>query len=183
MISHKSNRETATSPVTKETARMTPFSRFHRISPSFSSSAATTPVRGDDRATRAAAMASAGPSEARTQGGGVAALLTRLRTQHRAVSAAVSVVAIGVGAFSIATPAQADPLPYEIKSFTSRTTDAADANYTQAGGHPFQNRTAFEFTSYLSGFSLFPPEELKGRSSHPGTRLYRQSRRRPSLPN
>jgi hypothetical protein len=58
-------------------------------------------------------MASGGPSEARTQGRRVAALLARLRTQHRAVSAAVSVVAIVAGAFSIATPAaSAAPTPW-----------------------------------------------------------------------
>ncbi len=34
--------------------------------------------------------------------------------------------------------------PYAIKSFTSHTTDEAGADYTQAGGHPFQNRTVFE---------------------------------------
>ena len=95
--------------VTKETTRMSLLSRFvHRLSP-FSFSAATTPAGRGDAATRAAAMASGGPSEARTQGGGVAALLTRLRTQHRAVSAAVSVVAVlGTGASIAATPAQAE---------------------------------------------------------------------------
>jgi hypothetical protein len=30
---------------------------------------------------------------------------------------------------------------YEIESFTSRTTDEAEADYTLAGGHPFQNAT------------------------------------------
>jgi hypothetical protein len=111
-------------------------SLLHRIVPTSSnSSPATTPARGDDSVTTGAAMASRGPSEARTQGGGVAApsapgrgsedarspvimgassrkrrrrdRLSRLRTQHRAVSAAVSVVAVGAGAFLFATPAYA----------------------------------------------------------------------------
>ena len=55
--------------------------------------------------------------------------------------------------------------PYEIKSFTSRTTDEAEANYTQAGGHPFQNRTVFEFSNrpeLRNGKpGIFPSEELK----------------------
>jgi hypothetical protein len=90
--------------------------------------------------TTGAAMASAGPmSEARTQGGAVVApsapgrgsedarlpgamsassrkrrkrdRLWRLRTQHRAVSAAASVVAVGAGALLLATPAYAAPTP------------------------------------------------------------------------
>ena len=66
-------------------------------------------TRGSDSATTGAAMAtSAGPSGARTHGGGVAALITRLRTQHRAVSGAVSVVAVGVVALLLASPASAD---------------------------------------------------------------------------
>jgi hypothetical protein len=94
--------------VTKETTRMTLFPHFlRRLSP-FSSAAATTQARGDDTATRVVAVASAGPSEARTQGAGIAALFRRLTTQHRAVSGVVSVAAaLGVGAFSIATPASA----------------------------------------------------------------------------
>ena len=99
--------------VTKETPRMTPLSRFANRIASFAGFASVSPSSistldsGDDSVTTGAAMASRGPSEARTQGGGVAALLTRLRTQHRAVSAAVSVVAVGAGAFLMATPAQA----------------------------------------------------------------------------
>jgi hypothetical protein len=127
---------------------MTSLSRFvHRIS--LSSSAATTPARGDDRATRAAAMASAGPSEARTQGGGVAALLPRLRTQHRAVSAAVSVVAIGVWAFAIATPAHAVEPPYKVESFTASTNDGLGNAYTHAGGHLSQNDVEIVFPDPL----------------------------------
>lgn len=63
-------------------------------------------------------MARPGPSETRTQGGGVAALLTRLRTQYRAVSGAASVaVVLGVGASLLATPAYAaePPCPNEAR--------------------------------------------------------------------
>jgi hypothetical protein len=68
-------------------------------------------------------MASAGPSEARTLGGGVAALLPRLRTQHRAVSGAASVVLIVTGAFLATTPAfAATPAPgYTIHSLAIPT--------------------------------------------------------------
>jgi hypothetical protein len=77
---------------------------FDRLSP-FSSAAATTPAERGYTTTRAAAMASVAASDARTQGAPIAALSVRLRTWQRAVCAAVSVVAIGVGAFSVATPA------------------------------------------------------------------------------
>jgi hypothetical protein len=108
MIS-RSKHTSAKSAVTKETARMTPLRNFFTSLIPLQFSAATTPAGRDDTATRAAAMASGRPmSGARTQGGGVAPLLTRLRTQHRAVSAAASVVAVlGVGAFLSATPAYA----------------------------------------------------------------------------
>jgi hypothetical protein len=56
----------------------------------------------------------------------------------------------GGGAATVASAADPTPIvdlpPYVIKSFTSANTDAAP--YTAAGGHPFQNRTAFEFSSY-----------------------------------
>jgi hypothetical protein len=186
MSRRKNSQASVTSLVTKETRRMALiFRATHHMSTLFSS-AATTPARGDDRATRAAAMASGGPSEARVQGGGVAApsvpgrgsedarspvmmgassrkrrrrdRLSRLRTQHRAVSAAVSVAAIGVWAFAIATPANAAEGPIGFQSFTSRTTDAAEADYTVAGGHPSQNVTRF----LLSGIGQFNgPSQLK----------------------
>ena len=56
--------------------------------------------------------------------------------------------------------------PYAIKSFTSRTTDEAEDDYTDAGGHPFQNRTAFEFPSVVGGpqGETIPTEELKDAS-------------------
>jgi uncharacterized repeat protein (TIGR01451 family) len=55
--------------------------------------------------------------------------------------------------------------PWAIKSFTSRTTNEAEADYTAAGGHPFQNRTAFEFTSHPRDAKLTDPnEELKDAS-------------------
>jgi hypothetical protein len=75
------------------------------------------------------------------------------------VSAAVSVVAIGVGAFSIATPAHAAE-PWEIKTFTSHTTDEAEAPYTPAGAHPFANRTLFD----LPNVNGAPVELLKDAS-------------------
>ena len=73
-----------------------------------------------------------------------------------AILSAVGLVAVVLGSSSIATPAQADP--YVIESFSSRTTDEAEANDTAAGGHPFQNQTAFEFSSHLSpdGNNVFP---------------------------
>ncbi len=109
---------TESSTVTKETARMSSHRRLvHNISPN--SSAATTQDSGDDSVTTGAAMASRGPSEARTQGGGVASLLTRLRTQHRAVSAAVSVVAVVAGASLMATPAQAAVPAWSIRSYAT----------------------------------------------------------------
>ncbi len=105
-----SNDGASTAP--KENHTVTSLRRIaHRISPP-SSSPVTTPARGDDSVTTGAAMASRGPNEARTQGAGIAALFRRLRTQHRAVSAAVSVVAVGAGAFALATPAlAATPAP------------------------------------------------------------------------
>jgi hypothetical protein len=93
--------------VTKEAFRLSTLRRLIRLV-SLPFSAPTTPAERDDTATAAAAMASDRPSEARTQGGGVAAPPTRLRTQHRAVSIAASVVAVlGAGAFLSASPAQA----------------------------------------------------------------------------
>ena len=62
----------------------------------------------------------------------------------------------------MAPAAEAD---YAVESFSSRTTDAAAANDTAAAGHPFQNQTAFEFSSHVSadGSSphVFPEQELK----------------------
>ncbi len=67
-------------------------------------------ARRGDSATTGAAMATVGPSGARTQGGRIAALFGRLRTQHRALSGAASVVAVGVGALLLApTSAFASP--------------------------------------------------------------------------
>ena len=143
---------------------MTPLSRFVNCIATPSSSAATTPAGRGDSTTRAAAMASVAASDARTQGAPIAALSVRLRTWQRAVCAAASVVAVLCGgAFLAATPAQADVIPpYEIKSFTSRTTDVTEADYTQAGGHPHQNQTTFELSNHVnSGGEVVPNEELK----------------------
>jgi len=99
--------------VTKDSARMPSHSRFaHHLLPS--SSSAMTPARRNDSATGTAALAGGRPSQARRPRAGIAALLPRLRMQPRAVCAAVGLVAIGVGAFSIATPAAsaAEPTPW-----------------------------------------------------------------------
>jgi hypothetical protein len=53
-------------------------------------------------------------------------------------------MAVLLGAFAIATPAQADP--FDIKTFTSGTTDVAGTPYTVAGGHPDKNATGFTVT-------------------------------------
>ena len=64
------------------------------------------------------------------------------RAKRRAVSAAAGVV---LGALVLLLPLSAQADPFEITSFASRTTDEAGSDYTQAGGHAFQNRTAFAF--------------------------------------
>ena len=66
--------------------------------------------RGGSEAT-GAALGDAGPSEARTQGVGIAALFRRLRTQNRAVSGAASVAVVVAGTLLLASPALAnDPI-------------------------------------------------------------------------
>jgi hypothetical protein len=52
-----------------------------------------------------------------------------------------------------------DYKPFEIGSFTARTTDQADADYQTAGGHPWQNVTKFTFPVNTSGYH--PSEQLK----------------------
>jgi hypothetical protein len=93
-------------------------------------------------------MASVGPSVARTQGGRVAALRGRLRTQRRAASAAASVVAVlGAGAFLPAVPqAQAsfDFLP-GAAGFSVTTTNEGGAPDLQAGSHPWELTTTANF--------------------------------------
>ena len=64
--------------------------------------------RGDS-AVRSAELASAGPSEARTQATGVAALLQWPRTPRRAVAGVVSLVLFTAGAFLSSAQAQAAP--------------------------------------------------------------------------
>ncbi len=124
MIS-RSKHTSAKSSVTKETATVTPLSRFTSLISNFLGSENV----GMRRAT--------------------------------AILSAVGLVAVVLGSSSIATTAQADP--YVIESFSSRTTDAAAANDTAAAGHPFQNQTAFEFSSHrvVGEVSVNPNEELK----------------------
>ena len=77
-------------------------------------------------------------------------------------SAALAIVGF-VLATSLALPAAslADS-PYEITSFSARTTDAAEANYTAAGGHPDKNVTEFSFSGAPSGgYPSKPFAELK----------------------
>ncbi len=97
----------------------------------------------DDSATRAAAMASAGQSVARTQGGRVATLRGRLRMQRRAVSAAVSVVAVlGAGACLPAVP-QAQAAATELgfkpgtEGFDFQAINGNGSPAEEAGTHPF----------------------------------------------
>src|SRR4051812_20932451 len=66
------------------------------------------------------------------------------RVRRTLSAAAVCLVLAAV----VAQPAAADP--FGIESFSVRTTDAADADYTVAGGHPDKNVTEFEFTSFFS---------------------------------
>ncbi len=96
-----------------------------------------------DASVESAALASPGPSGARTQRARIAALFTGLRTKRRAASAAAGVV---LGALVLVLPmsANADE-PFHVKSFSNHTTGETEAPYTVAGGHPFQNDTQFDF--------------------------------------
>jgi len=82
-------------------------------------------VEGSIQAHPGAAVASAGASGARTQGDRIASLFGRLRTQHRAVSAAVIVVS---GALWL--------LPSAAQANTPIFTFGASPSTTKAGGHP-----------------------------------------------
>ena len=69
-------------------------------------------------------------------------LLQGSRALVCAVSAAICLVCSAV----VALPAAADtPNLFEVQSFTVSTTDAAEADYTVAGGHPDLNTTIFSF--------------------------------------
>ncbi len=77
----------------------------------------------------------------------------------RALAGAMLVVAAALPAAAQAAE------PYEVSSFSSRTTDADEADYVRAGGHPFQSTTEFGFSAH-EGFngaspSLLANEELK----------------------
>jgi hypothetical protein len=71
-----------------------------------------------------AATASAGPSGARTQGGGIAALFLLLRTQHRVASAVAGVVAVITGTLLIAASPAAARFHEYSGSFYGSGTDA-----------------------------------------------------------
>jgi LysM repeat protein len=58
----------------------------------------------------------------------------------------VSAAAWLVLAAIVALPAAADDPPFDLKTFSSHTTDTIDAPYTVAGGHPDQNVTEFSYT-------------------------------------
>jgi hypothetical protein len=86
--------------------------------------------------------------------------MTSLRRCSRiAVSAAVGLV---LAAVLVQPAAAAEEPPYELKVFSSSTTDASDSPYTVAGGHPDQNSTAFELSKprgngLLNGTYVNPP--------------------------
>jgi hypothetical protein len=86
---------------------------------------------------------------------------------RRTLSAAASVVAIlGAGAFAIATSARADE-PFGLKSFSNRTTDEAELPYTLAGGHPYENTTAFSTPVRDGDIHESPVEQLRGTYVRP----------------
>ena len=66
---------------------------------------------------------------------------------RRIAQAAVSTVVGAVLVVGVALPgvAAADPPAWELESFTNHTTDAAEVDYTNAGGHAFQNVNEFSF--------------------------------------
>jgi uncharacterized repeat protein (TIGR01451 family) len=94
-------RRQSTEPSTthQETTNMTALPRFsHFLSIPFA-------AKGSDHAAPSAGPASAGPSGARTQGGGVAAQLARLRTRRRVASAVLGLVLGVVGVLPAAASA------------------------------------------------------------------------------
>ncbi len=139
-------------------SRIASFPRFVSASPRLILSQDS----GGDSVTTGAAMASAGPSEARTQGGGVAALLTRLRTQHRAVSAAASVVAVGAGAFLLSTPAQAAPAPWWQLLTSSRPTNLQPAPDQSEVQEVMSEKSNLSFPGFNFGEALVARIEVGG---------------------
>jgi hypothetical protein len=153
--------------VTKEN-RIVPLLRrfFPRLS-LHPSPVAKTSADGGDTAMRAATMASGGPSGARTQGGGVAARPTRLRTHHRGVSTAVGVVAVlGVVASLAATPARAASpwwhLDTSVRPAILHGGTAADeiqqltVTTEQHNGHPGQAVVTFGVAGETVAFATEP---------------------------
>jgi hypothetical protein len=135
------NSRSTTSIVNKETRGMTSFRRFSTGIPSaISQSLEFFSMEGSGDTAISAELAYARSGSARTQGALLASLCGRLRMPRCAVSAVVGAVLI----VAAVLPGLASAAPFEITSFTSRTTDPAEADYTVAGGHPFQNVTRFE---------------------------------------
>ena len=167
--------KTITSTVTKEIQRMTPFRRVLKVRHlAFA-------ANGHYVAPAKFRRASGGPGSAKARENIVRGLLGRPETSACAavssvpasrskplgLQAAGAALILLSAAFlllsgSVLAPPAGAAEPYEIRSFTSRTTDEANGDFTAAGAHPFQNRTAFEFPSHVDekGF-LSPPEELK----------------------
>jgi hypothetical protein len=54
-----------------------------------------------------------------------------------------------------------DRLPFGIQSFTARATDASDADYTVAGGHPYQASAFFAIPTYTDSNEPSPVEDVK----------------------
>ena len=72
-----------------------------------------------------------------------------------------------IGAAVVALPASAAE-PFDFQSFSNRTTDAADAPYTAAGGHPDQNATEFSIrVGPIPGGGVMTSETLKGTYVNP----------------
>jgi hypothetical protein len=87
----------------------------------------------------------------------------------RYTASVAAVVAFAVVGISLGSASADAAETYKIESFTSRTTDEAEVGYTQAGGHPFQNRTAFEFSNHVgvgngAAGAVEPNQELKDAS-------------------
>ncbi len=79
--------------------------------------------------------------------------LRHLDARTRALGVMIGLVlAVGGAAPSIATAA--DRPPFALEFFKARTTDDVEADYTVAGGHPFQSTTAFQFTHGDAGNEL-----------------------------
>jgi hypothetical protein len=159
----RSKHTSAKSTVTKETRRMTPFRHFAtrisflqqsifafffaHLSGGEKRSRADSCAAEERRAKRGKDAGSVNSSAIRaTEDAAPRSFVASARARRRA---ALGCVAVAMGLFLTTTPAlAAEPTgPYEIETFTARTTTATEADYTTAGGHPDQNLTAFTFRS------------------------------------